>query len=271
MAYTEFKPTIWSKYLQLELDKRLILADSCNRSFQGEAGRGKTVKIIGAAKPSLLTYGGQLTAAETLQDSAVLMPIDQLKATHVAVDDVDQAQSDIRIMEAVMKGSAQVLAQAADTYIASLAANAVYKSASTASVDKTIIKTLIDAAFVQLWNNDVNIGDDVVIELSPWAYSLFQNNMIGVKTDNVSLLKSGVVGYYNGAEVKMTNNLYETGGYTYMFVRTKNAIAFADGIETVETYRPGDAFSDNVKALYTFGAKIVRPKELYVIVGKTAS
>ena len=43
MAYTEFKPTIWSKYLQLELDKRLILADSCNRSFQGEP-RGKRLR-----------------------------------------------------------------------------------------------------------------------------------------------------------------------------------------------------------------------------------
>lgn len=44
MAYTEFKPTIWSKYLQLELDKRLILADSCNRSFRGKQGGARRLR-----------------------------------------------------------------------------------------------------------------------------------------------------------------------------------------------------------------------------------
>ena len=33
----------------------------------------------------------------------------------------------------------------------------------------------------------------------------------------------------------------------------------------VEKYRPQDAFTDAVKALYVFGAKIVRPAEIVVI------
>ena len=54
---------------------------------------------------------------------------------------------------------------------------------------------------------------------------------------------------------------------------TRNATAtilgaFAEQIEKVEHYRPEDAFTGAVKGLYVFGAKVVRPEEIYVI--KTA-
>ena len=42
----------------------------------------------------------------------------------------------------------------------------------------------------------------------------------------------------------------------------------AEQINKVEKYRPDDAFTDAIKALYVFGAKVVRPKEIYVM--KTA-
>jgi len=70
---------------------------------------------------------------------------------------------------------------------------------------------------------------------------------------------------YNGAVVKMTNNLYNDGTDDFMFIRTKSAIAFAGGISKVEAYRPEKLFSDAIKALDTFDAKIVRQKEIYVV------
>jgi hypothetical protein len=54
----------------------------------------------------------------------------------------------------------------------------------------------------------------------------------------------------------------------YNILRTNKAVAFAEQIDKVEKYRPQDAFTDAIKALYVFGAKVVRPKEIYVI--KTA-
>lgn len=48
-------------------------------------------------------------------------------------------------------------------------------------------------------------------------------------------------------------------------VRTKKAIAFANGVEKVEKCRPSKRFSDVIKGLHVYGAKLVRPKELYVI------
>ena len=54
----------------------------------------------------------------------------------------------------------------------------------------------------------------------------------------------------------------------YNILRTSKAIAFVEQINKVEAYRPQDAFSDAIKGLYTFGALITRPDEIYVI--KTA-
>jgi len=48
-------------------------------------------------------------------------------------------------------------------------------------------------------------------------------------------------------------------------VRTGRAIAFAGAIDQVEAYRPETLFSDAMKGLNVYGAKIVRPKELQVI------
>jgi hypothetical protein len=48
-------------------------------------------------------------------------------------------------------------------------------------------------------------------------------------------------------------------------IRTNRAIAFAQQIDKVEAFRPETLFSDAVKGLSVFGAKVVRPNELYVI------
>jgi hypothetical protein len=97
-----------------------------------------------------------------------------------------------------------------------------------------------------------------------------------LSTNNPEILKKGAVGKINNAYVCIENCLptgKKTGSDTadnvhYNILRTDKAIAFAEQIEKVEHYRPEDAFTDAVKGLYVFGAKIIRPKEIYVM--KTA-
>lgn len=36
MSYNNFKATVWSKYIQLELERKAILADWCNKKFEGK-------------------------------------------------------------------------------------------------------------------------------------------------------------------------------------------------------------------------------------------
>lgn len=267
MAYENFKPTIWSKQIQLDLEKELILVNDCNRNFQGEVGEGKRVKIIGASRPSVKTYtpGADIAAAETPPDTSIFLDVDQYKYTHFLVNDVDEAQSIEGVMSAYMKGSSRELADTRDEFVGSLAAGAKHISGSLKVETGTQAKTAVDAAFVQLWENNVRIGDNVVIEVTPAFYSLFKASLTELLTTNVDVVRKGVVGMYNGATVKMSNLLHNDNTDDYIMVRTKDAIAFAGGISKVEAYRPEKQFSDAIKALDTYGAKIVRPEELYVI------
>jgi hypothetical protein len=43
------------------------------------------------------------------------------------------------------------------------------------------------------------------------------------------------------------------------------ATTFAEQINKVEAYRPQDSFSDAIKGLYLYGAKVVRPEALAVM------
>jgi hypothetical protein len=99
-------------------------------------------------------------------------------------------------------------------------------------------------------------------------YNIFKDNLVELKTNNDKLLEKGIISMYDGCYVRPSNNLHVADGNYYCMVRTHDAIAFASGIDKVEAYRPHDSFEDAVKGLNTYGAKIVRPKELSVFTVK---
>ena len=138
-------------------------------------------------------------------------------------------------------------------------------SATTEIKTAAAAKTAIDAGILTLRENDVPIGEDVVIEIPPWVYQLLKDKYIELDTANSEMMAKGIVGYYDNARVRVSNNLYNDGTDYYGMVRTKNAIAYANQIQKVEPYRPQGLFSDAIKGLNVFGAKVVRPKELYAI------
>ena len=165
MSYENFKPEVWSKKVQLELEKLMVFRDICNTQFQGDVGRGKTVKIIGVDRPKVNTYvpGTDILDAETPQDSSVYLAVDQFKYTHFMVDDIDGMQGDTPIMEHLMHGSATALAEAADAYIAEKVKEAGIVIPSQAISTAAQAKEALDEAFEKLWSNSVKIGMDTYI------------------------------------------------------------------------------------------------------------
>lgn len=267
MAYANFKPTIWSKHFQFELPKFTVLENDCDYKFSGEAGKGKKVKILGVARPTIGNYtGADIGAPETVPDSAVYLDIDQAKYFNFMVDDVDEAQATEGLMTALMSESTRAMAEQRDTYIAKLCAlNAGTTSATTAVTSKATAKAALDAGLKALWENGVSQKDDVTMYLSPLVYQWMLEYISEAKTQNDALIAAGVLGMYGGAKIKMTNNLYSDGVDKHVIIKTSKAVAFCGGINNVEAYRPEGLFSDAVKGLNTFGGKVVRPKELYVL------
>jgi hypothetical protein len=232
---------------------------------------GKEVKILGVAAPAIGDYTGASIGSPTpVADSSTILKIDQAKFFNFAVDDVDRAQSVTGLMEALMDEATRAMAVARDRHVAAQAVDAGTFSDSAAITSAEGAKTAIDTGLLWLRENDVDVEDDVVVEIAPFLYKLLRDSLVELKTDNDQLIKKGVVGMYDNCRVKLSNNLYSDGTDTYMMVRTRRAIAFAGGVDEVEAYRPETLFSDAVKGLNCFGAKVIRPKELYVIRARKA-
>jgi len=267
MAYSNFKPTIWSKFIQTELEKKCRLVEDCWTQFEGEAKQGSRVKILGVAAPDIFDYvaGEGIPAPTTIEGTEVMLDIDQAKAFNFMIDDVDRAQSVSGLMETLIKEATAKMAKTRDSYVASLAKDAESMSESLKITTGAEAKSAIDSALLALRENDVDIEDEVTITVSPFFYQLFRDAITELKTNNDELIKKGVVGMYDNCKVKLSNNLYNDGTDDYMMIRTKRAIAFAGAIDETEAYRPESHFADAVKGLNVYGAKIVRPKELYVI------
>lgn len=266
MAYENFKQTFWSKYIERQLAVKAILAEFTNQKHTGEVKYGNLIKILGVGAPTIGSYtGASIGAPEHVEDSSVMMAIDQRPYFNIGLDDVDKMQSVPGIMEAILDEGAKGLALNIDSYIAGLAVNAGTLSSSAQINTAALAKSAVDAGILALRENNVSIDEDVVVELPPFVYQLLKDKYIELDTSNTEMLKKGIVGYYDNARVRVTNNLYNDGTDYYAMIRTKDAIAYAKQAEITEPYRPDDLFEDAVKSMIVFGAKVVRPKELYVI------
>ena len=268
MAITNFISTVWSENLLKQLDKKYIGVLNCNREYEGEIkNKGSVVKICGVGDVTVSDYtkNTDMSAPETLSDTARLLNINQAKYFNFQIDDVDRAQSNPKLMNAAMTKAAAALANAADAHIFSLYPDASYNVSEDNVTADTIVNHIIDLK-TQLMKADVMDAEDIVIEVSPEVAGLLLKAKIDLSTNNYDALESGLLGRIAGCKVYVSNNVYiDDNDYHKCFVRTKRAIAFAEQISEVEAYRPEKRFADAVKGLHLYGAKVIYPDEFKVL------
>lgn len=265
-----FKQVVWSTSILKSLKKITSLRNHCDFRYEKDTENAKEVKILNVNRPSIHRYvPGTALERESIQDGEQTLKLDQFFYYNYEVEDIDKAQSVPGLMEAATDEAAQGLSLEGDKYVAEIVKTAADGGDIAVSAEVTLTKTnsieTIEKGFVKLYENDCKINDTFYLELAPSVYSLFKQNLTETSTNNPELLKKGAVGKYNNALVCIENCLPVADGTTYNILRTNKAVAFAEQIDKVEKYRPEDAFTDAIKALYVFGAKIVRPKEIYVI------
>lgn len=268
-----FKQVIWSKSILKSLEKITSLRNHCDFQYEKDTKNAKEVKILNVNRPSIHRYvPGTALLRESVTDGEQTLKLDQFFYYNYEVEDIDKAQSVPGLMEATTDEAAKGLALEGDKYVAEVIKTAA--DAGEIAVSDVISFTKANAiesvedGFVELYSNDCKITDAYYLEVAPKVYSLFKQNLTETSTNNPELLKKGAIGKYNNAYVCIENCLPESEDAYYNILRTSKAVAFAEQIDKVEKYRPQDAFTDAIKALYVFGAKVVRPKEIYVM--KTA-
>lgn len=264
-----FKPTFWSKYCQTELAKDLVIANWCDYKFEGEIKYGERVKIVGAVRPTIGTYvpGTDITV-ETLADNAQYLNIDYADYFAFEVDDIEKAQSTPSYLTTQFDEAKKALAEKEDATVAEVAAKGVLSAQKSASKDisgETSPLDTIDAALLKLYQNNVSTKELLAADLNAEHIVLIRSKLANLFTENVEYIKNGAVGKYNNCLLRLSNNLYNDGTDDYELIRTKKAVAVANSIDKIETCRKEKGFASIVKGLNVYGAKVVRPKELYVI------
>lgn len=273
---SNFQQTIWSKSILRSLEKITSLRNHCNFQYQKESKNAKEVKILSVNRPTIRTYvPGTAIQRESATDSSQLLQLNQYRYFNFEVEDIVKAQSVPGLMEALTDEAGKGLALEGDKYVAAIVKEDVESDAPTVSVSANVIALTnknamesVEAGFAKLYENDCKVSDTFYLEVAPTVFTTYRQQLTELSTNNPEILKKGAVGKINNAFVCIENCLPTGNGAHYNILRTDKAIAFAEQIDKVEHYRPEDAFTDAVKGLYVFGAKIIRPKEIYVM--KTA-
>jgi len=272
MAYTNFIPSVWAESINRELERACVFVEDCNRQYEGLVSKkGDTVHILGIGKPTIHTLerenaSGDIAGAEEVQDNSIPLKIDEIRYFNYKVGDIDKAQAVGGLMDALSKETAEGMANEMDKFVANMATDEnVPKLTDDATVaTKDNVLDILDDAIQKLQENDVNVGNGVVVTVSPRFYKLFKQAYISKDTDNSGELKNGKVAMYGSVTVKLSNNICKTdGGATdNIMIRTKRAIAFVNPLTHTEAYRPEKSFADAVKGFALFDGKVVRPKEI---------
>ena len=273
-----FIPQLWSAQLLTSLKKSLIYGQESitNRNYQGEiSSYGDTVKIhaIGAVTVGDYTKNTDMTKPQTLTGSETTLVINQSKYFNFQIDDIDKAQQNPKVMAEAMNESAYALRNTADQYIAGCMVTGM-KSEHTIGSDSApkvatkadAIDYLVDLGVIL---DEANIPEDGrFVVIPPFYHALIEKSDKWQHTETgVDIIKNGYVGRMAGFDVYKSNNVPNTEKAKYKIIAGHPmATTYAEQINEVEGYRPESRFADAVKGLHLYGAKVVRPEALAMLV-----
>ena len=272
MAYSNFIPSVWEESINRELERVCVFVEDCNRQYEGLVSKkGDSVHILGVGKPTIksidrVNASGEIDEAEEIEDTSVIMNINQIRYFNYKVGDIDKAQAVGGLMDALSAETSEGLANEMDKFIANMAVgNDVPRlTESPTLITKENVLAVLDDAIQKLQENDVNMASGVTVTVSPRFYKLFKQAYIGNDTNNSDKLENGKISTYGNVTVKLSNNVAKTdsGNTDNIMLRTKRAIAFVNPLTHTEAYRPEKSFADAVKGYALFDGKVVRPKEI---------
>lgn len=272
MAVTNFIPALWSARLLANLQANHVYANVVNRDYEGEIkSMGDRVKINSIGSVTIGDYtGADITGAEDLNGSGQELVIDKAKYFNFQVDDVDNAQSNPKLMDAGMGQAGFNLADAFDKEIAKayLQAGLTMGDDTTpiALTKENVYDTIVDAGVKLDEANASKQGRFVVIP--SFAHGLLLKSAEFVKASALGddVVTNGLVGRVAGFDVYVSNNVPNTAGTKYKALAgSRQAISVAEQIISVEAYRPEKKFADAVKGLHVFGIKVVQPNALVAL------
>lgn len=280
----DFIPTVWASRLLTALEKSLIYgqADVCHRDYEGEIREaGNTVKIasIGDVEIGTYTKDEDINEPVVLSDDDQTLTIDQQKYFNFYVDSIDRAQQNVNVLDEAMRRSAWALKDTADSYLAGVIANAVATGNKIGSPTTPKVPTKDDAyeylvdLGVLLDESNVPLDGRFVV-VPAWFHGLLLKDERFIKAGtrrSDSTLANGEVGSAAGFSIMKSNNVPNVSGEKYKIVAGHSmATTYVEQVLDLQTYKPEKRFGDAVKGLHVYGAKVVRPTALAMLIANKA-
>lgn len=281
MAFDNFIPEIWSARLLDHMDKVHVYANLMNRDYEGDIkSYGDTVHINLLGEITINDYsGGDIADPQELDSTQQNLEIDKAKYFNFMVKDINNAQSNPKLVDAAMIRASYNMNDVIDQYLANLllagvgSANVLYGDANVITpTSATAYDYLVDLGVKLSEANVPMYGRWVVIP--PWYHGLLLKDarFVGNGTGyNQAVLQGGLVGEAAGFQIHLSNNVPNTSGTKYKIIAgTAAAGAYAEQLVELEAYRVEKNFSDAVKGLHVYGAKVLHSTGLAVITANKA-
>ena len=276
----DFIPTVWASRLLVALENTLVYGQRnvCSRDYEGQIREaGNTVKIASIGDVSIGDYvkDTDIDDPQALTDTEQTLVVDQSKYFNFYVDSVDRAQQNVNVLEEAMRRSAWSLRGMADTYLAGIMETAVDAGNKIGSLTTPKVPTKDDAyeylvdLGVLLDESNVPIDGRFVI-VPAWYHGLLLKDERFIKAGTArsdNALANGEVGEAAGFRILKSNNVPNTTAAKYRIIAGHSiATSYVDQIVDVQTYKPEKRFGDAVKGLHVYGAKVVRPTALAMLI-----
>ncbi|MGH7158380.1 MAG: P22 coat protein - protein 5 domain protein [Candidatus Saccharimonadales bacterium] len=268
MSINNFIPEIWAAQLLQSNERNLVFGALANRDYNGVIAKaGDTVRITSIGAPTVATYIPNVTVIvpEELTDAQMLLTVTESKYFAFKIDNVDRSQALPGVMDEALRQAGYKLRDIADRFVASF-----YTGVAAANALGVVAVTTPALAFDQLNKLMVKLDEaDIPSEgrwvvAPPWYCGLLtlDARVTNLESLGPEALVNGRVLRAQGFDIHKSNNCVNpTGDDWIVMAGTNAAISFVEQIppDGVVAYKPESSFSDAVKGLHLYGAKLVRP------------
>lgn len=278
MPLDNFTPEIWAREVLFYLDKSLIWAQEgvVNRDYEGDiANQGDTVHInqVGPVTIGDYTKYAAIGNPEQLTSTQQSLVIDQAKFFNFQVDDIDRAQNSPAVMSTAMQRAAYGLRDVADQYVAGLYTGVAAGNVLGADATPESITTAAQA-YDYLVDLGTLLDEANVPTEGRWAIAapgfvnlLAKDDRFAVGDgDAVTVRRNGFSGTAGGFTVMKSNNS-PSATSAKVVAGVPQALSYAEQIpvDRMQAYRPEQFFSEAVKGLHLYGAKLVEADAIAVL------
>ncbi len=275
MSFELFKPTLWSQRYINNTDKRLVFKNVVDTDWVIEGAKAMKINEIGDITVSNYTSTG--VVFQDVPDAQKVFDVDQKKDFAFQIKDVDKAQMNVSVMNGAMKKAAFAMSDTIDQFISAKYTDAGIKNATnlgSAAAGLNLYANLMPdlITYMLRYLSEADAHERPWCVAPPWFMQLIGYGIYtyGSKQfDSPGSLDKQFTGAFpfmgfdfyesNNVTVDATNN-----EYAIMF-GTRDAIGFAMQLEEIEAVRLENYFSDGIKGLNIYGAKVIRPDHLGVV------